>query len=341
VARSDGQLLTSLLRDVSRSFFLTLRVLPSGIRRPIGLAYLLARATDTIADTELVSVEERLTALTALRDRILGTRGEAVLFSRLAEAQTGAGSEAERTLLLRIEEAIVVLGTLDGFEQEQIRRVLTTITSGQELDLRRFGHAGKGTVLALPDAAALDDYTHRVAGCVGDFWTRLCRARLFPNAALDETAFLRDGERFGRGLQLVNILRDLPRDLQAGRCYLPADELSAVGLVPADLLGAANRPRLAPVYGRWLEVAGGHLEAGWRYTRTIPGGQIRLRLGCAWPVLIGMRTLQGLKTANPLDPGVRVKVSRGEVRDIIWATCWRLPWRRSWDGLDGWAQRGP
>ena len=51
------QLLTSLLRDVSRSFYLTLRILPSGIRQQIGLAYLLARTTDTIADTELLPLE--------------------------------------------------------------------------------------------------------------------------------------------------------------------------------------------------------------------------------------------------------------------------------------------
>ncbi|MCI0869448.1 MAG: squalene/phytoene synthase family protein, partial [Chloroflexi bacterium] len=51
----DGQrLLTDLLKGVSRSFYLTLRVLPGGIREPVGLAYLLARAADTIADTTLI-----------------------------------------------------------------------------------------------------------------------------------------------------------------------------------------------------------------------------------------------------------------------------------------------
>ena len=60
---SSNQMLTALLRDVSRSFYLTLRVLPAAIRPQIGLAYLLARTTDTIADTELVPVEGRLAAL--------------------------------------------------------------------------------------------------------------------------------------------------------------------------------------------------------------------------------------------------------------------------------------
>ena len=44
------RLLTVLLRGVSRTFSLTLRVLPRSLRGPVGLAYLLARTADTIAD---------------------------------------------------------------------------------------------------------------------------------------------------------------------------------------------------------------------------------------------------------------------------------------------------
>jgi farnesyl-diphosphate farnesyltransferase len=46
--------LTDLLKATSRSFYLTLRVLPAAVRPQISLAYLLARTTDTIADTEIV-----------------------------------------------------------------------------------------------------------------------------------------------------------------------------------------------------------------------------------------------------------------------------------------------
>ena len=65
-------LLKDLLRSVSRSFYLTLRVLPKSIRPQIGLAYLLARATDTIADTDAVPINRRMETLALYRDRILG-----------------------------------------------------------------------------------------------------------------------------------------------------------------------------------------------------------------------------------------------------------------------------
>src|SRR5437899_808119 len=59
-----------LLRDTSRSFYLTLRVLPKSIRWPISLAYLLARGTDTIADVMNLSAEERLMLLIKMNKKI-------------------------------------------------------------------------------------------------------------------------------------------------------------------------------------------------------------------------------------------------------------------------------
>ena len=64
----------------------------------------------------------------------------------------------------------------------------------------------------------------------------MCRAHLFPDARLDEKQFIADGIRFGKGLQLVNILRDLPADLKNGRCYLPLEKLETARLLPETLL---------------------------------------------------------------------------------------------------------
>lgn len=332
-------LLTSLLREVSRSFALTLRALPGAVRPQISLAYLLARATDTIADTDLVPVEQRLEALAQLRKRILGQSSARLDLADFLQAAPGGSSGgaavAEAALLRRIEEALGLLSTFAAEDQHRIRSVLDIITSGQELDLRRFesGRATGGEPLpALRSQAELDDYTYRVAGCVGEFWTAACRARLFPKARLDDAWLARQGVRFGQGLQLVNILRDLPADLRRGRCYLPADELAALGLAPADLLDARNADRLRPLYDRGLDLAGEHLGAGWAYTQALPPGQVRVRLACAWPILIGLRTLALLRIGNPLAT-MRVKVSRKEVRGIVVDTLLRCPWPRRWDAL--------
>jgi farnesyl-diphosphate farnesyltransferase len=335
---TERALLTDLLKTVSRSFYLTLRVLPGSVRAQIGLAYLLARTTDTIADTELVPVTNRLAALEALRRRIEGDGAGEVrdVFRELAAAQpdlVGGGTSAERVLLERVEDALALLASFSVEDKKLIRDVLATITSGQVLDLQRFGDCNAEKIGALQSETELDDYTFRVAGCVGEFWTKICRAHVYPEANLDDDSLLRDGVRFGKGLQLVNILRDLPRDLRQGRCYLARERLARAGLQPADLLRAESIGKLRPAYDELLNVADAHLAAGWRYTNTLPRSAIRIRLACAWPVLIGAKTLARLRTANPLDASQRVKISRAELKRIIGATVVRYPLSRAWHEL--------
>ena len=322
--------LRSLLKETSRSFYLTLRVLPRAVRPQIGLAYLLARTTDTIADTEIVPATKRLNSLQQLRDRILGRQHTKLDFTELAHQQ---GLPAERCLLERCEASLALLREHSPADLQRIRNVLQTIISGQTLDLQRFADASAGNVLALQNHGELDDYTYRVAGCVGEFWTMICREHLFPTAPLDEAKLLAEGVRFGKGLQLVNILRDLPADLAKGRCYLPADKLAAVGLQPADLLAAANENKFRPVYDHYLALADGHLRAGWAYTDTIPRRHIRVRLGCAWPILIGRETIKRLHPARILDPNCRIKISRPDVRRIILQSVLRYPRRAAWRRL--------
>jgi farnesyl-diphosphate farnesyltransferase len=163
----------------------------------------------------------------------------------------------------------------------------------------------------------LEDYTYRVAGCVGVFWTRMIQAHLFHLAPMYESLLLKNGVWFGQGLQLVNILRDLPRDLQKGRCYFPEDKLAEVGLRPEDLLDPANEERFRPIFDAYLDFAEARLTAGWEYTNALPKKFKRLRLACAWPILIGRKTLDLLRVNPILDPEVRVKIPKSEVYNVI------------------------
>src|SRR5215469_8141247 len=146
MSASANYLLGPLLREVSRSFYKTLRVLPGRIRSQIGLAYLLARTTDTVADTGLVPLERRLQALHQLRQRILGANTSRVEFGELAQKQS---SPAERVLLEHCEEELSLLEMTSAADLKLIRDVLDVITTGQELDLRRFGSASAEAIAAL------------------------------------------------------------------------------------------------------------------------------------------------------------------------------------------------
>src|ERR1700686_4245248 len=62
----------SILRSVSRSFYLSIRILPWRLREAVALAYLLARATDTVADSARIPGTVRAEALQTLSHIIQG-----------------------------------------------------------------------------------------------------------------------------------------------------------------------------------------------------------------------------------------------------------------------------
>src|SRR5260370_41808091 len=67
---ASARLRMAILRSVSRSFYLSIRFLPVRLRQPVALAYLLARTTDTVADTARISGTFRRKTLQTLSKAI-------------------------------------------------------------------------------------------------------------------------------------------------------------------------------------------------------------------------------------------------------------------------------
>jgi farnesyl-diphosphate farnesyltransferase len=328
-----------LLRQVSRSFYLTLRILPRSVRHPISLAYLLARASDTIADTRLIAVSRRREALLQLKNSVLSAcEGKHIVLPKLgdlAEAQeevTGEGTPGERGLLMHLEDLLCALDAVDQADLPRISRLLATIIQGQETDLVQFD-ASPGQLSSFHSDQELDGYTYAVAGCVGEFWTEMCRAHVFPSDRLDDATLRANAIRFGKGLQLVNILRDIPNDLRRNRCYIPGEKLLSHGLNPEDLLQPSTMARFRPLYHEYLQLAVDHLSAGWQYTVSLPFRCLRIRLACAWPVLIGIQTLAELRNRNVLDNNSRIKIDRPQIRSLVLRSILLYPLPACWNRL--------
>ena len=320
---NEAYLLHDVLKQVSRSFYLTLAVLPSRVSKQVGLAYLFARAADTIADTGQVDRSARVMFLQQFKLQFLR---EDLNWDEIGAVQAmmapQQGHPGERKLLEQLESCFQIYERLEPEDQEEIRRVLPTLISGMEMDLKVFPGESEAQLRALPTIEDLDTYTYRVAGCVGEFWTNLVCAHL-PSIRRrwDRDQKIRIGIRFGKGLQMTNILKDLPKDLRRGRCYIPLEMLESVGLQPKDLLDKKNMSRFSPVLQKLVGITLAHLDQGWFYTMSIPRMEIRLRLACMWPILIALRTLHLLTTCdNMLDPAQKLKISRLEVYRIVLMT---------------------
>ena len=315
---SRRQLLTTLLKCVSRAFYLSIRVLPSGMREPVATAYLLARAADTIADTPSVSAERRLAHLSDFREIIEGKsdiHAAIPLSSALTDLQPTPG---ERHLLSSLPEVFNLLGRLSESDAEAVRSVVRTLTSGMVFDLMTFGEPNSGSLTALETEEQLDEYCYLVAGCVGEFWTDISIAHTSSLLNWDMENMRSLGVRFGLALQLTNILRDVPKDLRIGRCYLPDSELEKVGLRADDLRDAVKDCRSRSILAWGIRRALQHFGAAEQYILAIPRRNLRLRLAALWPVLIGLGTLAKLAASNEwLDPDTRIRIPRRAVYGII------------------------
>jgi farnesyl-diphosphate farnesyltransferase len=204
----------------------------------------------------------------------------AYLLARLSDTLAdGANTPAERELLARREEIESWLAA--SADRQDIEAVWATIRQGQRFDQSRF---------STPDSPPLNDqeldrYAYFVAGCVGEFWTELCAKRIPNFCALDTAEMRALGVRFGKGLQMVNILRDRQSDRLKGRTYLPTERFS-------DGIASARA----------------HLQAARSYVSALRN--YRLRVACTLPLLLAEETLD-LVEENP--SASRVKVARPRV----------------------------
>jgi len=231
----SSSFLHPLLKRVSRSFFLSLRMLPKGVRPTLSLAYLLARASDSIADVA--------TAPEAFRIRLLD--GLPSFWPPRPLRELGGLTGADRDLLGAMPGLLEMLRSSP--DREEIERVWQTIRTGQIFDLERF--AAASNPLTLPEARR---YTGLVAGCVGEFWTDVC-LRHIPDFSRESPETMRRlGFSFGCGLQWVNILRDRHHDAKAGRVYVDTENFSA-----------------------GLAIARGHLADGARYAAAVRCRRLR------------------------------------------------------------------
>ena len=300
-----------ILPRVSRSFYLSIRLLPRKLREPVSLGYLLARASDTIADTADIPIELRTEKLKLLGR---GIQGEALgdvivdLGKTLAPLQK---DEAERALIESLQPLLDWLDQSEVEDREEVRVVLEQINRGQLLDLERFRDPKQ--IVALETAVQLDEYTHLVAGSAGEFWTRLCFRHLPKFTTRSETEMLDLAKSYGMGLQLINILRDAGADLRAGRCYFPDEELHSAAMGPSQILREPER--FLPIYRKWREKAERGIADGIKYAGAVRNR--RVRIATALPALIGARTLVLLRGAGATALRRHIKVPRKEVRSIV------------------------
>lgn len=308
---SDGDPSRLLVKQLSRTFALTIPQLPRGLQEPVSVAYLLCRAVDTIEDSRLVDPSAKASQLesflAALDDQTLAQN----VSEQLASEISGRVSPDELMLIERLPELLAALNTFPDRQQAAIRECLRKMASGMSVYVgRRNG---------LSDMDEVDDYCYVVAGVVGEMLTELF---------CDHCADINDHHRelrslassFGQGLQMTNILKDIWDDHRKGQCWLPRDMFQATGLDLSNLEKAASSPDFRPVMLDLVATASNHLDDAVAYTMLVPRRHVGIRRFCILAIGMAYATLNRLVRVPRFSPDYPVKIGRATVRNLMLAS---------------------
>lgn len=289
MSRATMDRVDDLLVKTSRTFALSIPLLPEPTRRQVGVAYLLFRIADTFEDA---AEWDRSRQLRALHDFVELLRdpdadGARTLGRRWA---TEVPIDHEGYLEL-LRDTPVVMSSFEALSpaaRKIIRHHTIRTSEGMAGFVERTGEDG---VLRLRDIDDLRAYCYTVAGIVGELSTELF---LLGRERLEAIrGFLASrAPRFGEALQLVNILKDSAFDTNEGRCYLPpeVDRDEIFALAREDLGIAAD-------YTLALQDAGA------------PRGVVAF---CALPIRLAQAALHRVEESGP-----GAKISRERVFEIV------------------------
>jgi len=277
-------MLDRLLTESSRTFALSIPLLPEPVRRETTVAYLLFRVADTFEDETGWPLDDRLAALDSLHE-LLGTgRIDAEAISAIERAVTGSAVAHDGYADL-LENFRVVLGEWLGLDERAralIAGHLCRTIDGMASYLRR--ETGPTSV---PE---LREYCYYVAGIVGELCTDLFVLHS-PSLERARDSLMELAPAFGEGLQMVNILRDETDDETDGRRYIPVGQER----------------------GELTELAGDALRRAAEYVRL-------LEANGAAPGIVAFNTLNLLLAFGTLalvqEQGPGVKLTRPQVREM-------------------------
>ena len=302
-----------MLPRVSRTFALGIRLLPRSLEDPITIGYLLCRIADTIEDDRGLAPDRKLQLL----DQFLVCFMNADAAERYAADAGGAGmSDADRELVDGSSIVFRAYRSLDPASRAIILEWVSEMTRGMQEFVRMYP-AG----IRIQSLAEFRRYCYFVAGTVGHLLTELWYAHSPFVRARTYAKLLTTCEAFGEALQTVNILKDIPWDVEhENAVFIPRDLLESAGSGHDLLLDPALRSKNRMALEALVSLAESDLNDALDYVSEIPPAAMRIRLFCVLPTVFAAATLRELKSSEQmLVPGGGVKISRSEVNSLILA----------------------
>lgn len=282
---SDDELYQrSILESVSRTFALTIPLLPPNLEKVVGNTYLLCRIVDTIEDASGIDATTKQDLSASFVKTVLGSQNPKDFTEQCAIALAGHSNRDEKELIQNIPRVLRVLESCDGEQRQAVARCIQIMSDGMSYFHTRQNSDG------LENLTEFEKYCYVVAGVVGEMLTAVF--------SLHSPAFAKNISQkehlavsFGQALQMTNILKDSPEDRERGVSWKP------IGVSDTDLLVIAHQK----------------LEDALRYIHCIPKRELGIRQFCFLAFGLAVLTLKKIALRHHCHRSIEAKLTRSQV----------------------------
>ena len=329
--------LNTLLKENARTLYLSAKIMPRKQRQIFTVAYLLCRIADTIADTPLLPLKDRIYFVSNY-PFLVKTQNKELLAKYLAlNLQADQKYEKEIALLENLPLCLNAYKNLDKRAQTDTLEVVCAVSNAMEWDLNYFADEDLTYLIkAVPSDKETIDYCAHMGGAPGVFW-----AKLLLNGK-ENKKFTDEAQKIGMALQITNILKDTASDIKLGRIYLPITDLTKHSLMPQDLHEKKNYKLFLPIVYKWLHFGLDNISVAPDFLKQIPFYKVFARAAVMWPVLWALETYQSiLCSRNLLDIKYRPKFTRKVIYKtmlltplFVWSnTIFALIFKKKYDAI--------
>ena len=274
----------AILDSVSRTFALTIPLLPPSIEIVVGNTYLLCRIVDTIEDAVDLNPETKQRLSKLFLDAVLEKTPVDHFVKPCLDALKHYGNQNELDLIAHTPTVLRILHTCSKADRNAVSRCVSIMSEGMS-----YFH-DKQTQTGLKDLNEFEKYCYVVAGVVGELLTTI-----FSNHSLAFAKSIQGHEdlavAFGQALQMTNILKDSPEDRARGVSWKPADITQ----------------------GQLLKISYEKLQDSLSYILLIPKEELGIRRFCFLAFGLAVMTLKKISDQKQFSHKDEVKLSRNSV----------------------------
>ncbi|PID26676.1 MAG: hypothetical protein CR982_09005 [Candidatus Cloacimonadota bacterium] len=304
------------LTNVSRTFTLSIKILPYDLRDQVGLAYLICRFLDTLEDDPSLTVETKIESLNRAQEII--SSPEKIneyedYFKHLSNSRTM--KEADANLLRESTHIFSYFHTYRKSVKKGISKWAIEMAEG----MKKYCFGIDKPEFYIRNRDEFEEYTYYVAGTVGKMLSSLFLQHINDSNGKIGKVLEENDIQFGKALQYVNIIKDANTDILENRCFLPKDQMDQYSLNYDDLFKESGKDGVSSILKETIVKAEDYIENSMTYIKAIPMRNWRIRLFCIWPIFFAVKSLNKIKDNLDIvsSSNQKIKISRKDVKRTI------------------------